>query len=319
VLPRISAIVVASLLLVPQAFGAGRGSSHEVQVAVDGILEGREPHSHISRIIFLRQESYASNLLATRLHAHSVDMRRRAAEGLARLAGPAQLGALTHAAEDGDGPVRMATAQALGRAGRGAVPVLLGLLGDKTYGVRREAARALGKVGGPAEGPKLFARLKDEPELEVQTALILATGEVKAKAMRPKLVPLLRSDSEGTRQAATRALCLLGASEGFAQVNQQLQGKELYPRLAAVELLAGVPLKHTAPLLKPLLDDPEPRIQAVAARSLAQAGEAKARTWLILAAAQAAPGKRDPYLRELETLGVTEVESNRVLRKAGLK
>lgn len=310
---------MVSLLLAPQVLASKPGRALEVQDAIQVILQGRDPHAGISRILFLGQEAYASRALAPHLGAYSVDTRRRVAEALSRLGGPAQLDALKLGAADGDGPVRMATAKALGRAGRGAVPVLFGLLEDKTYGVRREAARALGKVGAPADGAKLMARLKDEQELEVRTALILATGEVKARAMRPKLVTLLDSDSEGTRQAAMRALCLIGASEGLAQVGKQLQGQDVYARLAAVELLSGVSLKDASPLLKPLLDDPEPRLQAVAARTLAQAGESKARTWLILAAAQADSGKREPYLRELETLGVTEVESNHVLRKAGLK
>ena len=183
----------------------------------------------------------------------------------------------------------------------------------------RAAAVALGRVGDPATGARLVEAARREAEPEVRAAILMAVGEVGAKQQRRALAGFLDSSSEGTRLAAARALCLLGASEGLAFVGERLARGEGYERRAAVELLADVPLARASPLLRPLLEDGDSTVAAAAARLLSRAGEPAARAWLVLAAERSGPGLRGPYLRELERLGVTEAERGAVLRQAGLR
>jgi HEAT repeat protein len=293
------------------------GSGTEARIAMADILRGHDVRSQISRLQYLKAERSASSLLASYVHAHDLSMRRNVALALSFLAGPAELQALEVLAGDPDGAVRMHAATALGRAGPRAAEALLPLLEDKTYGVRREAAQSLGKVGRPTHGKDVARLLREDEELEVRLAALVALGEMKATRQKGLLHEALRSNSTGTRTSAARGLVLMGDAKGLAYVRELLSEKDLAVRLGGLTLLEGLPLATVAPLLHPLLEDETHRIRAGAGLQLAQAGEKRARLWLILAAHDVPPDARGPYTQALESLLVTEAESNTVLRKAG--
>lgn len=313
-LPVLPPLACALLLSVSSP---AAGNHVEASIAMADILRGHDVRAQISRLQYLRAERSASHILAG--HAHSPDLatRRNVALALSFLAGPSELQALEVLAGDPDGAVRMNAATGLGRAGGRAAPLLLPLLEDRTYGVRREAARSLGRVGKPSHGRAVAKLLRSDEELEVRLAALVALGEMKAVRERGHLLEALRSSSSATRDSAARGLVLMGDAQGFAYVRARLSGAEIGERLGGMELLEGLPLETVAPLLHPLLEDDVHRIRAAAGLRLAQAGEKRARLWLILAAHDAPLEARGPYTRALEALLVTEAESNTVLRRAG--
>ncbi|HLT31701.1 MAG TPA: HEAT repeat domain-containing protein [Myxococcaceae bacterium] len=310
------ALFLTCALILP-ATGRAAGHGAEASAAVNDILRGHDVRSQISRLQYLKAERSAAHLLASYVHGADLTTRRNIALALSFLAGPAELAPLGVLADDADGAVRMYAATALGRAGPKAAEVLVPLLKDKTYGVRREAVRALGRVGKPGDGKAVVPLLREEEELEVRLAALVALGEMKATRQKGLLLEALRSTSAATRGSAARGLLLMNDPQGVAYARERLAGADLAERLGGLELLEGLPLATVAPLLQPLLEDAVHRIRSGAALQLAQAGEKRARLWLIVAAHDAPPEDRSAYTRALETLLVTEAESNAVLRKAG--
>jgi len=75
--------------------------------------------------------------------------------------------------------VRRQAAVALGRVGgKAAVPALVEALGDPEAQVRREAAKALGHIKDARAVPKVLAALRD-PDANVRLYAAYALGEIK--------------------------------------------------------------------------------------------------------------------------------------------
>src|SRR5262245_18047105 len=132
--------------------GAARAESRrqETERAVDQILTGHGVQAGVARILYLGQQAYATAAL---LHALERGLDARATRDVAfafsqlgvRTAEPALLTML----RDDDSAVRMTALQALARLRSTQVRKMAPLLKDRSMGVRREAARALG-AGGKA-------------------------------------------------------------------------------------------------------------------------------------------------------------------------
>jgi HEAT repeat protein len=197
--------------------------------------------------------------------------------------------------------------------------VLLPLLQDKSSGVRKEAARALGLTRNRKAGKVLVGLAKDEQELEVRTTMLVAVGEAGDKSQAPALKAFLASDSEGTRFAAARGLCLLGAPEGFAFADKLLASTDRYVRRQGLQLYEDVAAKKASSALKPLLEDKDRGMAAGAARILYQGGDAKMLDWLVLASWSAkSTEEKLLYEKELEPLQLADDRRKAILRKAGM-
>lgn len=296
--------------------GQRRGETEQV---IEGLLHGSPVPAAISRLRYLREEAYAAEEITQALRKVLDErVRRNLTAALAGLETRAAEPTLVRLAGDDDSAVRMYAAQGLGRLKSRNTQVLLPLLQDKSSGVRREAARALGASRNPKMGAALVKAAKAEQELEVRAAMLSAVGDTGDAKQVPALKTYLASDSESTRFAAARGLCRLGAQDGFAFAGKLLGAQDRFVRRQGLELYEGVSAKKAAPALKPLLEDKDRTLAAGAARILYQGGDAAMLDWLVLASWNAKSDEKLAYEKELETLQLADDRRKAILRKAGV-
>lgn len=127
---------------------------------------------------------------------------------------------------------------------RGAAPVLIRGLADKDPRVRRDSARALGKLSEAPAIPALVRAL-DDPDILVRTAVIEALGEIRDPRARPPLLKTLEKDCHQVRMEAAWALDRLGwKPESVLQKVQYLIAKEQWNALVGMGRPAIDPLIH---------------------------------------------------------------------------
>lgn len=326
--PRAPSLLLVVLLaaLLPLSGLAGPASASkraEGRAEADAVLaqvaRGGPVPAAASRLRYLRQESYAAEEIGPLLRNTFEERKRRnLASLLASLGAREGEGTLVKLASDADSTVRMYAAQGLAKLGSRNTAAVLPLLEDKSSGVRREAARALGASRNPKMGRSLMAAAKAEQDLEVRAALLEAAGACGDAKQRPGLKTYLDSDSESTRFAAARGLCRLGAPEGFAFAQKLLGNPDKFVRRQGLALFEGVPAKKARPVLSPLLKDADRTLAATAARVLYQGGDAAALDWLVLASWNAKGEEKLTYEKELETLQLADDRRKAILRKAGV-
>ncbi len=285
------------------------------------ISGGANPNSIVNRVSHLGEEAFASHELGSLLLKEpDLDKRRVMVQIVAGLAHPQGEAGLLAVLNDDDGPVRMYSAQGLGRMhSKAAGPRLAHSLADQTLGVRRDAARALGQLADSKYGPALANAVKGEDDPDTRAVMLLALGQVADKRQQPVLESFLSHSSESTRFAAAAGLCVLGAPSGTKFARALLASKDRHQRMQGLVLFEGSRAKQAAAVLKPLLEDPDRAIQAVAARILYQGGDKAQLDWLVLTSFQSLGEDRMPYERELEVLRLPDDERRAILRKAGIK
>ena len=292
----------------------------ETKELVQQVLEGGLPvPTAISRLRILREEAHAAGLLIEFLPR--VLEPRRLRDVTAVLAGLETRVAeptLVDLAGHEDGAVRMYAVQGLGRLRSRRVDVMLPLLEDKSLGVRREVARALGASGNPKVGKALLTSARAETDPQTRVLLLEAVGAAGDKKQAPALKAFLDDSSESTRFAAARGLCLLGTPEGFAFARKLLASEDKYVRRQGLALYEGVSAKQSASALRPLLEDKDRPVAASAARILYQGGDKTMMSWLVLASWNAQGEEKLAYEKELETLHLADDERKALLRKAGV-
>ncbi|RJS15416.1 HEAT repeat domain-containing protein [Corallococcus sp. H22C18031201] len=291
----------------------------EADEVVAQVIRGGTVAAALSRLHYLREEDYAAAEISEQMR-RVVDerARRNLAALLSGLGSRVGERALVQLLADADGSVRMSAAQGLARVRSRVVEPVLPLLQDKSSGVRREAARALGASGNVKMGRVLVAAAKDETDLEVRAAMLASVGETGDKKQIPALKAYLDSGSEGTRFAAARGLCRLDAPEGVAFAGRLLASSDKFVRRQGLELYEGVSAKKSARALQPLLEDKERALAAAAARILYQGGDASMLEWLVLASWNAKGTDKLDYEKELETLQLADDQRKAILRKAGV-
>jgi HEAT repeat protein len=320
-------IGLAFLLLAPLAFAGSPTAAKrlrartEVNSLLEELAKGRgQVQTTISRIKLSGEREYAAGEIQV-IMRKLVDerTRRNFVSVLAGLEARGAEQALVMLAADPDSVVRMYAAQGLARIKSDSVDALRPLLQDKSSGVRKEAARALGASGKAAVGKELLAAAKTETDLEVRAEMLVAIGKSGDAKQMPALKEFLASDSESTRFAAAKALCQLGSPDGFTFANKLLTAEDRFVRRQGLELYEGVPAKKAEPALRPLLEDKERTLAAGAARILYQGGDKRMLDWLVLASWNAkSPTEKDSYEKELEQLRLADDERKVILRKAGM-
>lgn len=311
-------IAPLALAIPPSARKRGRTRA-EVDGQVAQLLRGGSVPSTISRLRYLGEREYAAEALEQAFRKVLDERTRRNVTAV--LAGLEARGAehfLARLAGDGDSTVRMYAAQGLGKLHSRQVHVLVPLLEDKSLGVRKEAARALGASRNPTMGKLLISAARNEPELEVRAELLQAVGEAGDAKQASALKEFLTSDSEITRFAAAKGLCRLGAQDGFAFADKLLASEDRFVRRQGLALYEGVPAKKASGRLIPLLEDSDKSLAAGAARILYQGGDKKMLDWLVLASFQAQGEEKLAYEKELETLHLADDQRKAILRKAGM-
>lgn len=130
------------------------------------------------------------------LHSRYLTTRREALQALLRREPltPFAIADLTEVLHDADLRIGAGAATLLGRIGAEATPALITALGNPNKYVRREAARALGKLGSEAGDAVLpLANLLCDPDLKTRTAVALALGLIgpAAQEAAPALIAAL--------------------------------------------------------------------------------------------------------------------------------
>lgn len=323
--PPVRPVFLLALLLPLLALSASpstakRGERRaETEQVILGVANGSPVPAAISRLRFLREEAYAAEEIALVLRKLLDERpRRNLVQVLAGLETRSAEPTLARLAADDDSAVRMYAAQGLGRLNSRNTGVLLPLLQDKSSGVRKEAARALGASRNAKMGAPLVKAAKAEPELEVRAVMLSAVGATGDMKQAPALKAFLTSDSESTRFAAAQGLCRLGSQDGFAFAGKLLGSQDRFVRRQGLQLYEGVTAKKAAPALKPLLEDKDRTLAAGAARLLYQGGDASMLDWLVLASWNAQGDEKLAYEKELETLQLQDDRRKAILRKAGV-
>lgn len=314
------ALVLPLLALSASPSAAKRGQRRaETEQVIAGLLRGDPAPAAVSRLRFLREEAYAAEEITLAMRKVLDErVRRNLTAVLAGLETREAEPTLVRLAGDDDSAVRMYAAQGLARLQSRNTQVLLPLLKDKSSGVRREAARALGASRNPRMGAPLMKAAQAEQDLEVRAAMLAAVGDTGDKKQVPALKAYLTGDSESSRFAAARGLCRLGSPDGFAFAGKLLGSQDRFVRRQGLELYEGVSAKKAVPALKPLLEDKDRALAAGAARVLYQGGDAAMLDWLVLASWHAKGDEKLLYEKELETLQLTDDRRKAILRKAGV-
>jgi HEAT repeat protein len=290
----------------------------EADQQISAILQGGNVLSAVSRLHYLGEESYAAKALGRYAESPDLDQRRNVAQALAQLTVRQAEPALLVLVKDEDGAVRMSAVRGLGRLESHAVKAIRPLLSDKTLGVRREAATALGAMHDPKLGRLLLAAARKEDEPDARAAMLIAVGESGARSQAKGLERFLQASSESSRLAAAQALCHLGRPSGFAVARAMLASKQPLDRRHGIELFQGTPARIAGPVLRPALQDPDPHVAALAARTLADGGDKTMVTWLVLASARAKGTARFPFDDQLDQLQVTSAQREAIRKRAGL-
>jgi HEAT repeat protein len=292
----------------------------ETDQVIAGLLRGGSVESAVSRIEFLGEKAYAADQIMELLDESTEDDQLRdLSQALSLLAVPDAEPALIKLAQSGDAVVRMNAAAGLGRIQSRAANVLQALLKDASMPVRREAAKAMGRIRVPKLGAVLVRAAQVEGEPEVRAALLVAVGQSGDKKQAKALEAFLKSSSESTRVAAARGLCGLGAPAGFAFAKKLLASTDKYERRQGLALFEGFPAKNIAPALKPLLDDPDVSISAAAARILFQGGDATMLGRLVVASHKANGDAKLKIENEIEPLHLSDADRQAILKRAGVK
>lgn len=321
---RLLALLLA--LWTPVALGASASAQKmlsrrmEADEAIHKLTAGASVPHTVSRLRYLGVEAYAAEQL-TQLLRRAVDerLRRNLTATLAGLGARGAEPVLARLTQDGDSAVRMYAAQGLGRLRSRRANVLIPLLEDNSSGVRKAAARALGTTRNAKAGRVLLGLAKTEPDLEVRTAMLVAVGEVGDVKQAAGLKPFLESDSEATRFAAARGLCLLGHKDGFAFADKLLTAEDKYVRRQGLALFEGITAKRGRAALRPLLEGADKALAAGAARILYQGGDSKMLDWLVLASWSAkSTDEKLIYEKELEPLHLADDKRKAILRRAGM-
>jgi HEAT repeat protein len=268
---------------------------------------------------------------------------KKAARALGASSDPRALEALTALLDASRADVRRAAVQALASPAQPAVPSLVRALLDSDGTVRTEAFKALEATGSSwrtseatvAAAPRLLGA--KEPPLRLAAVVAVAR---RAEAAVPLLVPLLRDDDKGVREAVLAELDRMGPawrrSEAARTVVSQLvemlcgRGSNDTKTAAAVMLGAIGDGAATDALVRALRGNRH--LAAPAARALGRIGDARALPALIEAmrttsdaqreAARAALDAIDPHWRSsaaareaLAALQATLCEGDSLMRR----
>jgi HEAT repeat protein len=159
-------------------------------------------------------------------------------------------------------------------------PLISALHDDQA--IRGEAARALGKIGNKRAADALLHVLVDE-QAATRSAAAWALGEIKdTRAVDPLAAMVTTDGVPSVRDTAAHSLIRLGDARGIPRgvpalvARMRLDTRRPVPNFGAIcELLVPVGAPAVAPLIT-LLQHEDEDVQEVAARTLAQLGDATA-------------------------------------------
>lgn len=200
-------------------------------------------------------------LQIARLKSPDVDLRRNAADALAKFGDPRATQPLIAALSDTDPQVRADAAMGLGTLkSPQVVEPLVALLNDPDESVGMSAAMSLGKIQDPRAIAPLVASLS---KVGVASTALLQFGPA---AIEP-LLAALKSDDLEMRSRAMEALALSHDARAIPAITAALNDPEAEVRQSALWSLQALHAPNFPEALKAALNDPDPPTRAMALRA----------------------------------------------------
>jgi HEAT repeat protein len=214
----------------------------------------------------------ACDLLIPLLADPDADIRRAAAEGIARCPGPDARAAVAAALGlEHEPAVQRALAAALGAAGGAeAVPPLAELARRGDPGVRFAAVRALGRTGaGDALTVLLEVLAAADPATEA--AALAALGDLGDTRGASAVAERLDGSNGEVRHVAAISLRRLAPPAATGRLVQALQDRDWRIRLAAVRTLERIDAPEAVPALREVRErDADPLVRRAARQALGE-------------------------------------------------
>ena len=217
----------------------------------------REPKSHPTGYVL--QQIASADPLRTAIHLHRArsvadpEKRANSMKKLGSMGAALAVDEMILALEDSSLAVRRETTRALARIrDERSVPALGAALHSPALGISEQAARALGAIGSPTALPYLRDAMT-HPHMPTRAAAIRSLGEIGDI----RSIPIVLDALDAARQ------------------ERQPETAE-----AACDAITDIGLSGTYLVIVDALGDPEPRIRAAAARTLAELAGTNARSEL---------------------------------------
>ncbi len=192
-----------------------------------------------------------------------------------------------------DGSVRSQVIYSLGLLkDRQAIGPLLSLPKNEVWWIRRDSARALGRIGGPGVFEALSATLTD-PSGDVRIQTMLALGELRDIRAIPLLLDLFRKSDYPS--IAAQALSSFGDDNRITEtIITALQDEDPFIRRCAASAIetGEIDDERVAKPLVALLKDDDPTVREAAARALGHITSQSAVKPLITALSDVVPNVR---------------------------
>ena len=210
-------------------------------------------------------------------------------------------------------PVRQAAAKALGLiANPQAVPALIAALEDSESKVCQEAAEALGRIRDPKAVPSLAGLLNSHDD-DLREKAIGALVQIGPPSIN-QLIGVLQLSPFYSRQAATKALGLIGDARAVDPLLAALKDPDYSVRRDAVTALANLGAKAEAQLIS-VLGDPNLEVREAAAITLGKIKDPRAIEPLKTVAQDEEPRVREAAWKALAQIGWPPAHTReRVLR-----
>jgi HEAT repeat protein len=147
------------------------------------------------------------------------------------------------------------------------------LLGDEDRRLRREAALALGILGGRPAMDGLVQALQD-PEPSVREAAATAIGKVGTTEDGKALIPLLADESEAVQSRVLRAIGTLRVKEAGPALVEMYEGARRRKwAMRTLEALSRIRDPNQEGLFRTLVQDPDPERRRLAIEGLARVAD----------------------------------------------
>lgn len=144
------------------------------------------------------------------------------------------------------------------------------LLLDPSPRIRREAAEALGLVGGREAGDALINLIQNHPLL-ADEEMVEAIARIGSQSAVPALVSLLENPSSALRRASAKALGRLRSAEALdALVRSAANPEDAELRRASLQALREIGNPHCQPVVALGLRDSYPSVRIAAAETCAE-------------------------------------------------
>ena len=189
---------------------------------------------------------------------------------------------LIKALKDKDYLIRKEAARALKKVGdERAVDSLIDSLRYKSWhsdyvvlnSVRENSAEALGKIGDPRAVPYLIQSMQDDPDEEVRLKAAWALGEIGDPEAVDALIISLEDESWSVRRTAANALGMIGDHRAVPSLINALEDSDWHVRKYAAVSLGKMQDERAIPILLEAMDDEDADVRWKAMLALGKLGE----------------------------------------------